>query len=455
MARGNPYALEFNGTNSQVNIASNSALNFTQASKFTIEMWFKANSIGSNMTLFNKQRATTNEFVISVDVQADGYVLYAVGKQNVAPVNARSKNPIISGKWYHIAAISDGTNISLYLDGVIQESILISITGTTQSLANAIIGHWYFNATSYFNGQIDDFRIWNTNRSVDDVNKNKNSYLKGTESNLILLYRMNEGSGLTTIDSSPSNISGTLVNVTWTEGMVDMFGNTGRFLISSEDTTYSLYKVVGKPLIPLMDGYDNAVGSVIGSASYSTGYTWKAFDNDDTSAYGTNFIPDSSKPIYVGFRFNEPVCVKRYSFLAGLRTFKFMASNNGTTWDTLDTKTSLVSNTSTIQTFDIQNDKFYSYYKLEATLATSGNAWVSIFSVQFYGLMPSILLECPTSEGRYIRNGMDKGFQIDTVEELNVKQHIKEDSIPLDSGKVFRQPIDRSKHKVHKIILGK
>ncbi|WFA88125.1 hypothetical protein [Paenibacillus amylolyticus] len=227
-----------------------------------------------------------------------------------------------------------------------------------------------------------------------------------------------------------------------------------KFLISSEDKTYSLYKVFGKPLIPLMDAYDDGVGSVIGSASYSTGYTWKAFDNDDTTAYGTNFTPDSSKPIYVGFRFNDPVCVKRYSFLAGLRTFKFMASNNGTTWDTLDTKTSLVSNTSTTQAFDIQNDKLYSYYKLEATLATSGNAWVSIFSVQFYGLMPSILLECPSSEDSYIQNGIDKGFQIDTVEELNVKQHIKEDSIPLGSGKLFRQPIDREKHQASKIIFG-
>ncbi|MDQ0657515.1 SPRY domain-containing protein [Paenibacillus sp. W2I17] len=227
-----------------------------------------------------------------------------------------------------------------------------------------------------------------------------------------------------------------------------------KFLISSEDTTYSLYKKVGKPLIPLMDGYDNAAGSVIGSASYSTGYTWKVFDNDDTTVYTTNFIPVSSKPVYIGYRFNDPVCVKRYSFLAGLRTFKFMASNNGTTWDTLDTQTALVSNTTTYQTFDIKNEKIYNYYKIEATLATSGNEWISIPFVQFYGLMPSILLEFPSSEGSYIRNGMDKGFQIDTVEVLNVKQHINEDSIPLGSGKLFRQPIDREKHRAKKIILG-
>lgn len=229
---------------------------------------------------------------------------------------------------------------------------------------------------------------------------------------------------------------------------------SSKFFISSEDKTYSLYKKIGKPLVPLMNGYDSEVGSVIGSASYSTGYTWQVFDNDDTTVYTTNFIPDSSKPVYIGYRFNDPVCVKRYSFLAGLRTFKFMASNNGTTWDTLDTQTALVSNTTTYQTFDIKNEKFYNYYKIEATLATSGNAWISIPSVQFYGLMPSILLECPSSEGSYIGNGMDKGFQIDTVEVLNVKQHIKENSIPLGSGKLFRQPIDREKHRAKKIILG-
>lgn len=40
-------------------------------------------------------------------------------------------------------------------------------------------------------------------------------------------------------------------------------GYFDKFLISSEDTTYSLYRKIGKPLIPLMDGYENTIGSVI------------------------------------------------------------------------------------------------------------------------------------------------------------------------------------------------
>ncbi|MGQ8871426.1 LamG-like jellyroll fold domain-containing protein [Paenibacillus sp. TSA_86.1] len=228
---------------------------------------------------------------------------------------------------------------------------------------------------------------------------------------------------------------------------------TNKFVVSSEDTTYSFYKKVGMPLIPVMDRFDNEIGSAIGSASYSTGYTWKAFDNDGTTYYGTNFIPDSSKPVYIGYKFNEPVCVKRYSFLAGLRTFKFMASNNGTSWDILDTKTSLISNTSTIQTFDVQNEKKYSYYKLEATLVTSGNAWITIYFVQFYGLMPPILLEIPSNEINYIQKGMDKGFQMDINEELNIREYNKHDSIQFESGKLFKQKIDTSQLPIKSVSI--
>ncbi|WP_068620000.1 hypothetical protein [Paenibacillus tuaregi] len=225
-----------------------------------------------------------------------------------------------------------------------------------------------------------------------------------------------------------------------------------KFLISSEDATYSLHKKL-KPLIPVMNGYENAVGSVIGSGSYLTNYTWKAFDNDDATYYGTSFVPASSYPVYVGFRFNDPVCVKRYSFLAGLRTFKFMASNNGTTWDTLDTRTSLESNTTTTQTFDIQNNNFYTHYKIQATLATTGSDWISIFSAQFYELPPTVLITCTANENNFVNHGMERGFNIDTSEQLNTIKHIRQNSTSLGSGKVFKQKIDTTKRPIKKVSI--
>ncbi|MGR6760458.1 discoidin domain-containing protein [Paenibacillus sp. T2-29] len=216
-----------------------------------------------------------------------------------------------------------------------------------------------------------------------------------------------------------------------------------KFLISTNtDEFYSLYKKAERPLVSLMNGFDSPSGSVIGSANYSTNYTWKAFDGDDITVYATNFTPSSSYPAFIGFKFNEAVCVKRYSFRAGLRTFRFMASNNGVNWDVLDTKSSLTANITDTQTFDILNDQSYTQYKIETSLATTGNDWISIYSVQFYGLMPPVLLHCPSTEQSFVQNGMDRGYVIETNEVMNVREFIVQDTKTIGSGKVFEQKLN-------------
>ncbi|KZE65186.1 hypothetical protein AV545_04480 [Paenibacillus jamilae] len=225
-----------------------------------------------------------------------------------------------------------------------------------------------------------------------------------------------------------------------------------KFLISTNtDEYYSLYKKAERPLVPLMNGFDSPSGSVIGSANYSTNYTWKAFDGDDITVYATNFTPSSSYPAFIGFKFNEAVCVKRYSFRAGLRTFRFMASNNGINWDVLDTKSSLTANITDTQTFDILNVQSYTQYKIETTLATTGNDWINIYSVQFYELMPPVLLHCPSTELSFVQNGMDRGYVIETNEEMNVRQYSNLESVPLGTGKVFKQSINTAKVPIKKV----
>ncbi|MHB0943219.1 discoidin domain-containing protein [Paenibacillus sp. ALE1] len=246
------------------------------------------------------------------------------------------------------------------------------------------------------------------------------------------------------------NNGGGLLRISEMEMYVKQYES--KFLISTNtDEFYSLYEKVEKPLVSLMNGFDSPSGSVIGSANYSTNYTWKAFDGDDITVYATNFTPSSSYPAFIGFKFNEAVCVKRYSFRAGLRTFRFMASNNGVNWDVLDTKSSLTANITNTQTFDILNDQSYTQYKIETTLATTGNDWINIYSVQFYELMPPVLLHCPSTEQSFVQNGMDRGYLIDTNEEMNVRQYNKLESAPLGAGKVFKQSIDTVKVPIKKV----
>ncbi|KAF6626974.1 hypothetical protein H6F38_23250 [Paenibacillus sp. EKM208P] len=273
---------------------------------------------------------------------------------------------------------------------------------------------------------------WTASQTRKYITNNKQSYQ---------YYRLNV-----------NGVSGNYPRVVIVEWEMYEYIFDDKFLLSVDDETYSIYKNV-KPLVPLMNAVDSSSGSVIGTPSYLTYYIWKAFDRDETTAYTTNYTPSSNSPLFIGFKFNDPVCVKRYEFRAGLRTFRFMGSNNGTSWDVLDTKNSLVSNTTTTQTFDISNVNLYTYYKIEATLATTGIDWVSIFSVQFYELKPPVLLSCTLSEQSFVQNGMDRDFIIDTNEVMNIREFIKQDATVMGSGKVFKQIIDPTKTPIKKITI--
>ena len=63
-----------------------------------------------------------------------------------------------------------------------------------------------------FGGQVDELRIWNSARSAAEITNNMNSRLLGTENNLVLYYRFDEGAGLSAADSSGHGLTGALLN---------------------------------------------------------------------------------------------------------------------------------------------------------------------------------------------------------------------------------------------------
>jgi hypothetical protein len=68
------------------------------------------------------------------------------------------------------------------------------------------------SALSYFNGEIDDFRIWNTARSESQIQSNMYTELEGTESGLMAYYNFEEGAGDTLADRSGNGHDGSFMN---------------------------------------------------------------------------------------------------------------------------------------------------------------------------------------------------------------------------------------------------
>lgn len=97
--------------------------------------------------------------------------------------------------WYHIAVVysTTGPTATLYVNGATQGTG----TGTPaaslkDSSADVVIGATY--ATSYnnfFDGLIDDVRIWNTDRSSTQIDNNKALEVAGDSTNLQAYWRLN------------------------------------------------------------------------------------------------------------------------------------------------------------------------------------------------------------------------------------------------------------------------
>jgi len=194
----------FNGSSSNVQVTTWSGANFNQADDFSIGAWVKLNALGSAQYIFNKQENVTNEFVFSLRITSSNYPEFAVAKQNVGTTTLTGTTALTTGVWYHIQAVSDGTNISLYLNGApAVASTAITISGATQSVANIYLGELY-NGSSFLNGTLDDLKLYDYARTQAQI---AYDYNRGGP---VGWWKMDECQGGTAYDSS-----GNGNNLTW------------------------------------------------------------------------------------------------------------------------------------------------------------------------------------------------------------------------------------------------
>jgi hypothetical protein len=90
-------------------------------------------------------------------------LIYVVGNSSYA--QATSPDTINADQWYHVAATNDGSNLKIYVDGQLKDSV--TSTGFTGVNQNAYIGLEPVTPLHY-TGLIDDFRIYDRALSASD-----------------------------------------------------------------------------------------------------------------------------------------------------------------------------------------------------------------------------------------------------------------------------------------------
>jgi hypothetical protein len=239
-------ALQFDGNN-RVEVTDNPSLNLTAG--VTIEGWLRMDTRTSYSVITMKSQPVTfaGGYGLVANVDNTSYQFYMDGWGSGL---VETTTTINTGVWYHIAGIYDGSQVKIYVNGVLNATLNYSGPVNT-SAENLFIGG---DPGGYnFIGAIDNLRIWDRGLSQAEIQANMNCEITATGTGLLANYYFNQGqsgsdnTAITTLtDASGLGNDGSLVNLPLT-------GSTGNFIapggVVSGTTCAPLCQVADEPAV--------------------------------------------------------------------------------------------------------------------------------------------------------------------------------------------------------------
>ena len=131
---------------------------------FTIDFWVRFNSVpgaGANAVFYGQRTdyATNNAMSLWYGGDLKWYFSFTTDGTTQTSLTGITTSTPSTGVWYHIAAVRNGSNFDIYIDG--QKQTTKAISGTIyNSTATPLIGAANPGTPNYFlNGWIDEFRF--------------------------------------------------------------------------------------------------------------------------------------------------------------------------------------------------------------------------------------------------------------------------------------------------------
>ena len=145
----------FNGSSSYVDCNSNL---LTNNSAFSYACWIKLDTTQAGKSIIGCHNDATGGSSIGIDDSTSNKIKFHLNSYSSQRVN--SSFALSNNTWYHIAGTYDGSgSLKLYVNGALDVSASVTASVTYPSL-NHNIGRWIGGPSQYFDGRIDQVRIF-------------------------------------------------------------------------------------------------------------------------------------------------------------------------------------------------------------------------------------------------------------------------------------------------------
>ena len=230
--QGGNNALNFDGSSTSVIAPPNSAIDITTG---TVEAAINPSVLnGTNMEIAGDRWGGQTRYSFHVSNIAVG-LWNGTGPfatWDYAGVNAGVPYTIPTGTWTYLSWVTDGTNTTLYVNGSSVGTIPYTFGSATLLNFDIGVSKNAGGDNEWFQGDIDEVRVWNTQQTPAQIIANMGATLTGSETGLVALYSFDQGNAnntntgiLTAIDKTATNNNATLENFALT-------GSTSNFVPS-------------------------------------------------------------------------------------------------------------------------------------------------------------------------------------------------------------------------------
>jgi hypothetical protein len=200
-------ALKFDGIDDYVQLPIGSTINALTDSTFTT--WVNWSGVGVWTRVFDFGSGT-NSYMFLTPRTDTGFMRFAITNAGNTAEDMTTAPQVLATGWHHVAVTIDAASKShlLYLDGQVVAT-KTSARYTPSSLGNTTqnwLGRAQYVADPYFNGSLDDLRIYNCALTASEI-----AQLAGTgDPNLVGWWKLDETTGTIAADSSGHDLNGTL-----------------------------------------------------------------------------------------------------------------------------------------------------------------------------------------------------------------------------------------------------
>lgn len=217
----NTHSIDLESSSSQfafIDDVSQTGLDLT--GDCTFEAWIKLEQLpstkGSNMVILAKQNTNnTGSYAYRVNLDTANKLASTFwDASNNASANLTDSVFVSAGEWIHIAVVMDVSvpSITIYKNGTEVDSTMSTENatsigdnayrfqiGTTNSDGSAL---WFFD------GLIDEVRVWNDVRTPEEISDNFEKELIGNETNLVGYWKFNNDALDTTSNNNDLTLLG-------------------------------------------------------------------------------------------------------------------------------------------------------------------------------------------------------------------------------------------------------